>query len=343
MKARPIAPLVLLTGSLLLFLLFMTGRLPAAAQGPKPGMTPTSAKQLDSSIKSPKSLQGSTSRAPSNGYIYFFPLIINPLPAFPGMVLIPAGTFQMGCDWNIDECGGSYYNGYVMELPLHTVNLSGYYIDKYVVTNARYAACVTAGGCYAPANDFSATRYPFYYSDPTYANYPVIWVNFYSAWTFCNWEGKRLPTEAEWEKSARGNSDTRIYPWGNTQPNDCTWENIGLLGGPLCVGDTTAVGSYPIDVSPSGAVEPSGNVWEWVNDWYQQDYYVYSPYTDPQGPPGPVASESPNCTDPTTQQCRVVRGGTWGLGPRYTRTSYRGRLDHWTVDYGLGFRCARSQ
>ncbi len=253
----------------------------------------------------------------------------------------------MGCDPNIDECGGSYINGYLMETPLHTVNLSGYYIDKYVVTNARYAACVAAGvppvGCYPPANDYSATRYPFYYSDPTYANYPVIWVHIYMAMNFCAWEGKRLPTEAEWEKAARGNSDTRIYPWGNTQPNDCTWENVGLLGGSLCVGDTSAVGSYPIDVSPYGVVEPSGNVFEWVNDWYQEDYYLYSPYNNPIGPGGPVSSQTPGCTDPAFEQCRVVRGGEWDRGPRYTRTSYRGRVDHLTQAYWLGFRCARSQ
>ncbi|MFM7174568.1 MAG: formylglycine-generating enzyme family protein, partial [Caldilinea sp.] len=219
-------------------------------------------------------------------------------------ILIPAGSFQMGCDSsNPAETCSSW------EQPLHMVILSDYYIDKYEVTNARYKICVDAGGC-TPSG--SVDSY-----------YPVSNVSWYAARAFCAWAGKRLPTEAEWEKAARGNSDTRKYPWGNDAP-DCTKLNYAN-----CVGYTSQVGSYPSGASPYGVMDMAGNVWEWVNDWYSDSYYRESGITNPQGP--------------ATGESRVLRGGAWDYDDRDVRSALRGSSgpDNWGND--LGFRCVRSQ
>ena len=210
-------------------------------------------------------------------------------PDYGEMILISAGTFQMGCDANntSEEC-------YANEQPLHTVNLGGYYIDKYEVTNGRYKSCVDAGVCTAPQQPSSSTR-PSYYDNPAYVNYPVIKVTWNQADTFCRWQGKRTPTEAQWEKAARGNGDARKYPWGNTEPNCSTSATYG------CVSDTAAVGSFPNGASPYGILDMAGNVREWVNDWYAADYYSISPTNNPQGP--------------TSGTGRVLRGGSWGETP----------------------------
>jgi formylglycine-generating enzyme required for sulfatase activity len=209
------------------------------------------------------------------------------------------------------------------EQPLHTVTLSAYSIDKYEVTNARYKACVDAGGCTAPAGGVnSRTRSP-YYGTSTYADYPVMYVNWHQARAFCAWAGKRLPTEAEWEKAARGSSDTRKYPWGDSVPN-CTKLNYNY-----CVGDTSRVGSYPNGASLYGAMDMAGNVWEWVNDWYSSSYYSVSPSVNPQGP--------------ATGAYRVLRGGTWNLSDHFVRSAARYYFfpDNWY--FFIGFRCVRSQ
>jgi formylglycine-generating enzyme required for sulfatase activity len=228
------------------------------------------------------------------------------------MRLVPAGEFTMGSA-----------NGNSDERPVHPVYLDAFYMDMYEVTNAAYRACFSAGVCTPPHDTSSATR-SSYYGNSQYDNYPVINVDWNQANTYCEWRGGSLPTEAQWEKAARG-TDGRTYPWG--EGISCSQANYwGQNGG--CVGDTTEVGSYESGKSPYGIYDLAGNVWEWVADWYDENYYAYSPSSNPLGP--------------SSGEFRVLRGGSWYYGDFDVRSAVRYNDTPANFIYVVGFRCARS-
>ena len=256
-------------------------------------------------------------------------------PETAAMVEVTAGTFLMGCDPN-------HNGGYLCsseDTPLHEVYLDAYRIDKYEVTNQEYRACVAAGACNLPRKFGSETRASYFYN-AQYDYYPVVYVSHWDAQDFCAWEGKRLPTEAEWEKSARGAIDTRPFPWGE-EPFDCTWANHRYTS----PSDTTRVDDFRNGQSPYGLMNISGNVWEWVQDYYYDYYYTITPYANPVLT---VSMQDPNIP------YFSVRGGCFRHAWWYLRTSHR-KGGHWgdTIFEGsndkplfrssiYGFRCAQS-
>jgi serine/threonine protein kinase len=205
------------------------------------------------------------------------------------LVYVPEGEFRMGSnDGN--------------ERPVHTVYLDAFWIDQYEVTNAAYAKCVDSGKCRKPV-DTSASQRPSYYGNSKFDNYPVVNVNWYMARDYCQWAGRRLPTEAEWEKAARGDKDAHTYPWGDGI--NCDYANFyGCAGGV-----TTEVGTYEKGKSPYGVYDMIGNAFEWVADWYSETYYENSPYRNPLGP--------------DSGKWRVLRGGSWDRPPNLVYSTSR--------------------
>ncbi len=200
-------------------------------------------------------------------------------------------------------------NGNSDERPIHRVYLDEFYIDKYEVTNAQYNKCVSAGAC------GQNTKYDGF-TDP---QQPVVGVNWSQADTYCSWAGKRLPTEAEWEKAAR-ETDERTYPWG--EGIDCSKANYYKCGHKK----TKPVGSYPSGAGPYGAMDMAGNVWEWCSDRYDEKYYSKGPKRNPTGP--------------ASGKYRVLHGGSWNAYPNLLRSSNRTRNDPDNLSSSNGFRCA---
>ncbi len=247
------------------------------------------------------------------------------------MVHVPAGDFLMGSttkDIDIvmnlclahDPCNLAWFTG---EQPQHTVYLDAFFIDKNEVTNAQYGDCVAAGKCSPHRESKSPTR-ATYYGNEQFNSYPVIYVLWQDAKAYCEWAGKRLPTEAEWEKAASWDDtrkEKRIFPWGNE------WDTKKAKSLESPPKDTVAVGSYPLGESPYHAMDMAGNVFEWVWDWWDGDegtYYGNSPRDNPMGAASGIS--------------HVLRGGAYDRWPSALRTTQR---------YGYynaatsGFRCAK--
>jgi formylglycine-generating enzyme required for sulfatase activity len=227
---------------------------------------------------------------------------------------VPAGEFNMG---------SAPGEGSADEQPRHRVWLSAFDIDRFEVTNRRYRACVKAGRCEPPQMRSSHLRSE-YFDDDRFSDYPVIFVDKSQAAAFCEFSGGRLPTEAEWEKAARGAAPSiNRYPWGDREP-DCSLANLG--GQANCLGDTDRVGRRTAGQSPFGLMDMAGNVWEWVADWYDADYYRTTSGRDPKGP--------------AQGSLGIVRGGCWESGADSLRVSCRKPTLPSTWAYNVGFRCA---
>jgi len=227
------------------------------------------------------------------------------------LLLVLEGSFVMGGGTEIDE----RYK--------HEVFINTYWIDQTEVTIGMYAACVENGECTPPRRNDSLSR-EHYYDDPSLLSYPVIQVTWFQAKAYCEWVNRRLPTEAEWEKAARG-VDERSFPWGEDQ--DCSFANYWGEN-EKCVGGLVAVASYPDGQSPYGAYEMAGNAYEWVADWYDSGYYTRSKGENPLGP--------------ETGKTRVVRGGSFLHLPRMMYTYSRNNFDPSIADVFTGFRCAQT-
>jgi formylglycine-generating enzyme required for sulfatase activity len=232
--------------------------------------------------------------------------VYNPIN-YMELAYIPAGDFLMGST-QFDT------NRETNEEPQHTVYLDPFWISKTQVTNAMFTACVNAGVCKYSASHTTNPKY----LDPLYASHPVVYIAWDMAQIFCDWTGGRLPTEAEWEKAARGPNGAK-YPWGEDQPR------VKLNNANNVIGNTTPVGIFPFGKSYYGLMDMGGNVREWVSDWYDPNYYQNSPTKNPQGP--------------ETGVTKVLKGASYSDPYRYSRPA--SRLSHEPGSPGLvrGFRC----
>jgi sulfatase modifying factor 1 len=218
------------------------------------------------------------------------------------MVVVPGGEFVMGTNDGGDDN------------PPHTVRVDTFYMDRCEVTNAQYSRFCEDTGRPLPMFWGMDT----FHCGPNYPDHPVVGVSWRDATAYAKWCGKRLPTEAEWEYAARGGLAGGSYPLGDTlTPADANYTKSGR-------GGTAPVGSYP--ANGVGLYDTAGNVVEWINDWYNADYYTTSPYSNPGGP--------------EKGRFRVIRGGGWHSGPSCNRVYYRNALPPNWLDFNVGFRCA---
>lgn len=217
-------------------------------------------------------------------------------------VFIPEGEFMMG-------------NGVGGDSPKHLVYLDSFWMDRTEVTNAMYQKCMSDGVCTAPAS------VNIYYDKWVYRNHPIVYVTWYQAQDYCEWAGRRLPTEAEWEKAARG-TDERPYPWGDDKPNPRLANFDRAM-----IDEAIPVFRYPLGASPYGVLNMSGNVREWVADWFDKKYYYVSPYANPQGP--------------ETGEARSLRSGAYSEDSAEIAVYRRYRHAPDSPGLNRGFRCAQ--
>ena len=247
-----------------------------------------------------------------------------------GMVLIPAGEYQMGS--NDPEAGND-------EKPVHTVYVDAFFMDEHETTNLEYQKFVLANPRWGKDRIDSRFQYGPYlkhwngndYPDGK-SNYPVVYVSWYAAMAYAQWAGKRLPTEAEWEYAAQGGLVGKRYPWGD-------YIHGGQANYNQNVGDTTVAGKYP--PNGYGLHDMAGNVWEWCLDEYNEDFYRISPRENPLSSATTIEWIINNFTNIRTS--RVVRGGSWGVRREYLRVANRFRYAPSYSSVYYGFRCAKTQ
>ncbi|RME47001.1 MAG: hypothetical protein D6795_14690 [Deltaproteobacteria bacterium] len=279
-------------------------------------------------------------------------------PGDPGearMLPIPAGKFVRGaCSERSnhgactpEDLGYDYWADDDNEAPVREITLDAYSIGETEVTVAAYAACVEAGACNTPGVGVNCN-----WGNANRSDHPINCVSWFDANDYCTWKGQRLPTEAEWEKAARGGCeiagdpdtcepglDDRRYPWGDEIPDETDPQNPDCSKANFypCERHTAPVGSYPEGISPYGALDMAGNVAEWVADWYDNTYYMatypkpdHSPSTNPQGP--------------ENGRVKVYRGGSWSSSPALNvRATIRGAYMPESKANVFGFRCVMDQ
>jgi len=220
------------------------------------------------------------------------------------LVYIPSGEFIMGLGYG--------------DAPTKTFSLDSYWIQQTEVTNKMYTQCVASGNCSVPDQEVGAPPY----TATQYGDYPVVGVTWDAANTYCQWIGGQLPSEAQWEKAARGQNGNK-YPWGDNSPK-CDFANLKT-----CNGHTTQVNTYPDGKSPYGLLDMAGNVYEWVNDYYDPNYYASAPSSNPTGP--------------ATGNDRVTRGSSFETDLTLILSAIRHRTSQDWHNYDLGFRCVVNQ